>query len=36
MWATARRYGYFRKAHYDAFIIERSATKLGCKYGDGI
>jgi hypothetical protein len=36
MWATARRYGYFRKAHYDAFFIERSATKLGFKYGDGI
>jgi hypothetical protein len=36
MWATARRYGYFRKADYDAFFIERSATKLGCKYGDGI
>jgi hypothetical protein len=35
-WATARRYGYFLKADYEAFFIERSATKLGCKYGDGI
>ena len=36
MWATARTYGYFRKPDYDAFFIERSATKLGCKYGEGI
>jgi hypothetical protein len=35
-WATARRYGYFRKFDYEAFFIERSATKLGCKYGYGI
>jgi hypothetical protein len=40
MWATALttgwKYGYFLKADYDAFFIERSATNLGCKYGDGI
>jgi hypothetical protein len=36
LWATARTCGYFRKARSDAFFIERSATNLGRKYGDGI
>jgi hypothetical protein len=38
LWATTLsigwKYGYFLKADYDAFFIERSATKLGCKYGE--
>ena len=40
MWATALtigwKYGYFLRADYYEFFIERSATKLGGKYGDGI
>jgi len=40
MWATVLttgwKHGYFRNVNYDAFFIERSATKLGCKCGDGV
>ncbi|HEX4415267.1 MAG TPA: hypothetical protein VH107_16665 [Lacipirellulaceae bacterium] len=37
LWATGWSYGNLHRiVNYDAFFIERSATNLGRKYGDGV